>query len=61
MVGSGTQYAAVEPSAVKPMCWSDLSAGMPTRPALLVVMPIHSVDDPSAEKAMYYFAPVLTE
>ena len=52
---------AVEPSAVKPMCWSDLSAGMPTRPALSAVTPIHSIDDPSAEKAMYYFAPVLME
>ena len=61
IAGSGTQYAAVEPSAAKSMRWSDPSAGMPTRSVLSAVTPIYSVDDPSAEKPMYYFSLVLME
>ena len=52
---------AVEPSAVKPTRWFDLSVGLPTHSVLLAVKPIHSVEDSSAEKPMHCFAPVLME
>ena len=47
---------AVEPSAVKPTRWFDLSVWLPTHSVLLAVKPIHSVDDSSAERSLCCFA-----